>query len=151
MESLFIKTLKGEETTKELLSVESNYQSDINVEELEVELQTLKVLLKNKDVVCADFISVMQSLLSFFFSEEKKLIKNVCVLCKLLVVNPATSATAERRVKTWMRSTMLPSRFNSLAILTFHKERTDSLDLIATANAFACSNDNRKRLFGVFI
>ena len=111
------------------------------------------MLLKDKDVVCADdLISVMQSLLS----EEKKLIKNVWVLCKLLVVNPATSATAERtfpmarRVKTRMRSTMLPSRFNSLAILTFHKERTDSLDLIATANAFACSNDYRKRLFGVF-
>ena len=78
LESLSIKTLKGEETTKELSSVESNYQSDINVEELEVELQTLKVLLKDKDVVCADdLISVMQSLLS----EEKKLIKNVCVLC----------------------------------------------------------------------
>ena len=153
LESLFIKTLKDEETPGELSSVESNYQSDINVEELEVELQTLKVLLKDKDIVYADdLISEMQSLPS----EEKKLIKNVCILCKLLVVNPATSATAERtfsmarRVKTWMRSTMLPSRFNSLAILTFHKEQTDSLDLIATANAFACSNDNRKRLFGVF-
>ena len=153
LESLFIKPLKGEETTKELSSVESNYQSDINVEDLGVELQTLKVLLKDKNVICSDdLISVMQSLPS----EEKKLIKNVCVLRKLLVVNPATSATAERtfsmarRVKTWMRSTMLPSRFNSIAILTFHKERTDSLDLIATANAFACSNENRKRLFGVF-
>ena len=28
LESLFIKTLKGEETTKELSSVESNYQSE---------------------------------------------------------------------------------------------------------------------------
>ena len=84
-----------------------------------------------------------------------KLVGNVVKICKLLAVNPATSATAERtfsmarRVKTWMRSTMLPSRVHSLAVLNFHKERTDNLDLIDIANLFVC-NDNRRSLFGKF-
>ena len=43
-------------------------------------------------------------------------------LCKLILVNPATSCTAEsyfstaRRLKTWLRSTMANQRFKSLAI-----------------------------------
>ena len=56
---------------------------------------------------------------------EKKLLNNVCKIFKILAVNPASISTAERtfsfarRVKTWMRSTMLPSRFNSVSILHF--------------------------------
>ena len=67
---------------------------------------------------------------------EKKLLNNVCKIFKILAVNPASSSTAERtfsfarRVKTWMRSTMLPSRFNSVSILHFHKDRTEKLDII---------------------
>ena len=47
---------------------------------------------------------------------------------KLVAVNPATSATAERtfssarNLKTWLQSTMLPARFNFLALLKFQKE-----------------------------
>ena len=73
-----------------------------------------------------------------------------------LAVNPASSATAKRTfslargVKTWMRSTMLPTRFNSVSILNFYKDRTDKLDLIKIANAFVQSDDNRMRIFGKF-
>ena len=82
---------------------------------------------------------------------EKKFPVNVCKICRIL---PASSATAERtfslarRVKTWMRSTMLPTRFNSVSILNFHKDRTDKLDLIKIAKAFVQSDDNRMRIFG---
>ena len=68
----------------------------------------------------------------------------------------ASSATAERtfslarRVKNWMRSSMLPARFNAVSLLNFHKERTDKLDLIKIANAFVSSDDNRFRIFGKF-
>ena len=49
---------------------------------------------------------------------EKRLIVNVCKICRILAVNPASSSTGERtfsmvrRVKSCMRSSMLPSRFN---------------------------------------
>ena len=58
---------------------------------------------------------------------ERKLIVNLCTTCEILVVNPASSSTAERtfsmakKVKTWMRSTMLPARFNSVVMLNFNK------------------------------
>lgn len=62
------------------------------------------------------------------------------------MVNPATTATAERsfslarRIKTWMRSTSTAARFNSLAILHGDKSETDSIDLINIANEFTSKN-----------
>ena len=76
-------------------------------------------------------------------------------MINLLNINPATSSTGERsfscarRVLTWQRSTMTQERFNSLAILNSHKQRTDALDLISIANKFI-TNENRRRHFGKF-
>ena len=53
-------------------------------------------------------------------------------------------------VNNWMRSTMLPTRFNSVSVLHFHKDRTDKLDVIKIANAFVHGDDNRMRIFGKF-
>ena len=74
---------------------------------------------------------------------EKKLIVNVCKIYRIFAVNLASNSTAERtfsmaqRVKNWMRSSMLPSRFDSVAMLHYQKERTDCLDLIKIGNHFA--------------
>ena len=38
-------------------------------------------------------------------SPERKMINEVISVCKLILVNPATSASVER-LKTWFRSTM---------------------------------------------
>ena len=57
---------------------------------------------------------------------EQHLLSNVMKICTVLAVNPASSATGERtyslarRVKIWMRSSMLPTRFNSVSVLNFH-------------------------------
>ena len=39
-----------------------------------------------------------------------------------------------RRVETWLRATMKQKRFNSLAILTSHKDITYNLDLVEVPN-----------------
>ena len=44
---------------------------------------------------------------------------------------------------------MLPARFNSLALLKFHKERTDNLKLLNVVNEFV-SKETRLSLFGRF-
>ena len=55
--------------------------------------------------------------------DQFSLMPNVIALLKLLLVNPATSASVERsfflerRLKTWTRATMLTKRLNALAIL----------------------------------
>ena len=153
LESLLIKTLKGEETSAEMKIAREKYTTDVNMSDLNVELATFKVLMKDKQIEhFHDLLKEMRLL----ENPEKKFLVNVCKICRILAVNPASSATAERtfslarRVKTWMRSTMLPTRFNSVSILNFHKDRTDKLDLIKTANAFVQSDDNRMRIFGKF-
>ena len=68
-------------------------------------------------------------------TEDFILIPKVINIIKLEAVNPATSATSERtfslarNLKTWLRSTVLPAKFNSLVLLKFHRERTDNLNL----------------------
>ena len=86
----------------------------------------------------------------------KCMISEIITICKLLLVNPATSAAGERsfssarRLKTWLRSTMTQTRFSNLTILNTHKQRTDKLCLIDVANEFAALNENRKSNFGTF-
>ena len=149
LESLLIKTLKGEETSAEMKIAQEKYATDVNMSDLNVELATFKVLMKDKQIEhFRDLLKEMRLL----ENPEKKFLVNVCKV----KVNPASSATAKRtfslarRVKTWMRLTMLPTRFNSISILNFHKDRTDKLDLIKIANAFVPSDDNRMRIFGKF-
>ena len=77
---------------------------------------------------------------------EKKFPVNVCKICRILAVNPASSATAEQTFSL----VMLPTRFNSVSILNLHKEGANKLDLIKIFNAFVQSDDNRMRIFGKF-
>ena len=75
---------------------------------------------------------------------------------KLVLICAATSATPERTfsqargLKTWLRSTMSQKRFNSLAILSFHKEITDKISSIDVANEFVELKPMRKSIFGKF-
>ena len=83
------------------------------------------------------------------------MIPNVINIIKLVAVNPATSETIKRtfsfarNLKAWLRSTMLPARFNYLALLKFHREQTDNLKLRNVVNEFV-SKVTRLNLFGRF-
>jgi hAT family C-terminal dimerisation region len=110
--------------------------------------------------LCSQSKSPIANVTSFanFFrrkpSEVKSLFGQVDVLLRLLLVVPASSATAERsfsclrRLKTFLRSTMSQSRLNHLAVLHVHQDRTDVLDLQAVFLEFVAKNDHRKRVFG---
>ena len=87
---------------------------------------------------------------------EREMIKEVITLCKLILVNPATSAAGERsfstarRLKTWLRSRVSQERFSNLTVLNIHKGRMDRLSIIDIANEFTGRNTKRKRNFGTF-
>ena len=89
-------------------------------------------------------------------AEKPRMISKIINICKLLLVNPATSAAGERSfssarsLKTQLRSTMTQTRFSKLTILNTHKQRTDKLCLIDVTNEFAALNENRKSNFGTF-
>ena len=124
-----------------------------DVRTLNVQLEIFKVLMKDGEFTCFDDILAKIKQLS---EAEKCMITEIITLCKLLLVNPATSAAGERsfsssrRLKTWLPSTMTQTRFSNLTILNTHKQRKDKLCLIDVANEFAALNENRKINFGTF-
>ena len=79
-------------------------------------MEILQVLLKDGDYFCFHDIIVKIKELP---NPEREMIKEVITLCKLILVNPATSAADERsfstarRLKTWLRSRMNQERFSS--------------------------------------
>ena len=80
----------------------------------------------------------------------------ICTLLKLDLVVPATNAVSERsasalrRVKTFLRSTMSQSRLNNLMVLHVHKQRADKLNLKACVNEFVSGNEHRSKNIETF-
>ena len=117
------------------------------------QMEILQVLRKDGYYFCFDDIIVK---IKELLNPEREMIKEVITLCKLILVNPVTSAAGERsfttvrRLKTWLRSRMYQERLSNLTVLNTHKERTDRLFTIDIANEFTDRNTNRKRNFGTF-
>lgn len=153
MKSLLVKCLNCQDYSTDLHFLVTNYGEDVHVRTLNVQLEIYKMLLKDGEFTCFDDILAKTKQLS---GAEKCMITEIVTLCKLSLVNPATSAAGERsfssarRLKTWLRSTMTQTRFSNLTILTTHKQRTDKLCLIDVANEFSALNENRKSNFGTF-
>ena len=84
---------------------------------------------------------------------EKQLLSEVVKLVKLLLVMPATNAISERsfsamhRIKTYLRSTMMQERLNSVMVLHIHKELTDGLDLKNICKEVVSKSDYQKTKF----
>ena len=72
----------------------------------------------------------------------------------VLAVNPATCVTSERpfslarRIKTCIRSTMMPKQFNSLSISNCPKTETSNLNVLVVTNEFM---SHRTKTFGLFV
>ena len=151
METLLVKAANGEDYEAEFKFLEASYSEDVDTGALPGQLSTLEVMLKEEKISCFDEILLA---VSKFPELEKKLIQEVQTVCKLLAVNPATSAAGERsfssarRLKTWLRSRMGDERFSNLAVLNGHKRRIDSVSLTLVAQEFVSRNENRKRNFG---
>ena len=82
----------------------------------------------------------------------RALFPHLVQLIQLLIVVPATSATAERSfsglrpVKKWLRSTMSQTRLNNTVLLHAHRHLTP--DISTVTNDFINLNDQRRRIFG---
>ena len=97
-----------------------NEVDDVNISVLTAQMEILQVLLKDGDYFCFDDNTVKIKELT---NPEREMRKEVITLCKLILVNPATSAAGERsfstarRLKTWLRSRMNQERFSNLTVL----------------------------------
>ena len=72
---------------------------------------------------------------------------------KLPLVNPASSATAERsfsslrRLKTWLGNSMCQMRLNSCVVCSAHVEALDNTDITKLAAYFVSRVDTRENIF----
>ena len=109
MESLLVKTLNSQDNSTELQFMEKVYSDDVDIEMLTTKMEIFKVLLKDGDFLCLDDIIVK---IKELLTPERKMINLVITVCKLILVDPATSVAGERsfstarRLKTWLRLTM---------------------------------------------
>ena len=72
--------------------IQENDSDEVDILNLDVEMPILKQLFKDTPVVCfSDIVEKLQLL-----PDERQLIPNIIVLCNLLLMNPATSATVQK-------------------------------------------------------
>ena len=154
LENVLLTAVNGDTICQDGIQlIKDSYSEDIDVDSLLVELSILEDICDDIYIVCFD--DVRNTLKKV--PEKLSLIPNVVTLDMLLLVNPSTSATPERtfslarRLKTWNRSTMTQKRFNSIAVLSYHKQRTDKINLVNIANEFVSKHDERKIAFGQFV
>ena len=129
------------------------YQEDIDRGLFNLQLSTLHANYNiKKDAVLLDIVDIVKRM----SAAEKSLLSEIVKSVRIFLVVPATNCASERsfssmrRVKTYLRSTMLQKRLNALMILHVHKHYTDNLDLKDIARDFIDKCDYRKNKFPKF-
>jgi len=155
-EDLLIRAAIGKPHTNELQQF-INFYDDFDESTLAAQLTILHAAVANRlqTQSAVERLTVMEVANVLKNTDgAQQLLDQVWRLTKLLLVVPATSATAERsfsalrRVKTYLRATIGQTRLNSVLILNCHQERADSLNI---AHDFICESDNRSNAFGNFV
>ena len=84
------------------------------------------------------------------------MIKTIWTIIRILLTSDATSVTPkrsfsiQRRIKTWLKSTMGQKRFTSLSVLNAYVDIADNLSLMEVAERFANGKERRRNGFGTF-
>lgn len=102
-------------------------------------------------------ISDLQDEFESMTPEARRMFQQVERLLRIILVNPASSCTAERsfsslrRLKTWLRSTMTQSRLNHLMLCNVHSDLLEKMDSQIIAEKFISNKpDARRKVFGCF-
>lgn len=154
LETLLIKSCKGENSEDALKTVCEFYKDDFDEDLLRTQLQTFKVHYDCK----VDKVTIfdLKTYFTSLSSGQASLISEVTRLVQLVLVMPATNATSERsfsalrRVKNYLRSTMLQERLNYLMLLHVHNHRADGLDLKSAVNNFIGESTHRSNIFSKY-
>ena len=155
VEQLLLKACKKDDFDSELKSVCSFYKDDFNPPLLCSQLHTFSVDFCKEGTQNVNIFDIRDYFVSLS-SAQRVLLSQVSRLLQLLIIMPATNATSERsfsalrRVKNYLRTTMLQQRLNNLLVLHVHKECTDHLDLRSIATEFIGDSEHRLRIYGKF-
>ena len=155
LEQLIIKAAAKRDYLEELNEVVSFYASDFSKSELETQLELLgqmKIPASGHHLQFCDIHKCFQSLPP----AQLSLLSQVSLLVKLITIMPATNAVSERsasalrRVKTYLRSSMTQMRLNNMMVVHIHKTLTDTIDIKSILTEFSTANEERRRMFGSF-
>jgi len=153
VEQLLLKSIVKDDTSSELKVLKTDFGGDYDPVQLESELLLLPTIFHQFSPV--DFRDICKHLQEMEI-EKRQMLKNMWKIIRIVLTSGATSATPERsfsmqrRLKTWIRSTMGQKRYNSLAILNSHTTEVDQLSLIEVAERFVSNQDRRRDDFGTF-
>jgi hypothetical protein len=156
-EDLLLLAATGQPYKNELAKFTSSYD-DFDESALDAQLTVLRSAVVRRDLPTEENVTVdiIVDILKNTAGAQT-LLDQVCRLLKLLMVVPATSATAERsfsalrRLKTYLRGTMGQPRLNSLLVLHCHQDRADRLNLKAVSQEFVSASEQRCKFFGNYI
>ena len=155
LEEVLCKAYSKQDFSSELDEVCTFFSGDFNRSLLETQLQLLSCMEINSSALTICFKDI-HHLFQALPQSEVMLLSEVAKLIKFVLLMPATNAVSERsasamrRIKTYLRSTMTQSRLNNVMLLHIHKHLTDTVNHIAILNEFTTANDDRRRHFGLF-
>ena len=153
LESLLFKAVKGAPFQNELTAVCDFDKDDLNISLLETQLQILGTKLSECcDLKVPEIVKEFRNLPKC----QQELMQQAKIAIKLWLLAPATNAVSERsasavrRIFTYLRTRSSQERFNNCMVLLVHKDEVDKLNLIDIANKFCRESDQRIDRFGRF-
>ena len=153
-EQVLLKAIRKEDFSADLKSVTHFYGDDFDKDALATQLKSLPFLLRDATNI-SNFHDILKQLKELS-KAQKHFVGEVITLTKLILVMPATNAvsersfSAQRRLLSYLRTTMKQNRLNHAMLLHIHKEKTDALSMIDIANEFVGDSEHRYRKFGRF-
>ena len=151
---LILAAMKGN-YNEELQTVLEFYQNDFCKSELESQLEILGQMNISKTGDKISFLDVLSHLKSLSAS-QLTYIQQVVNLAQLVLLMPATNAVSERsasamrRIKTYLRTSMTQARLNNLMVVHVHKHLTDNISPAFILNEFVRGGEGRLSYFGTF-
>ena len=137
-------------TEEDLVSLK--LPGNIDVPGLHMQLRMLVGLTRQEKFgTLYDLATFMSSL----HAQTRGLFKDVGNLLHLALSLPISVASSERsfsalrRLKTWLRNTVVQRRLTHLALLHMHQDILDTLDVPALMTEFISTTPERKTTFGV--
>ena len=149
-----LKAARNEDHSSELHFVLDFYKDDFVHSSLRLQLELLTTSFSS-----CEHQPTLIEVRDYFRSlspAQQSCMSEIFTLLKLIMVIPATNAVSEwsasavRRMKTYLRSTVTQLHFNNLLVLHVHTERTVILQLTASLNEFVSGSKHRSSLFGTF-
>ena len=152
---MLVKSANKQDTNEELEYICKFYGDDLHADALKMQLDIMATNLPEESSGY-DLKSVL-TYLTGLSEGQKSLLAEVCTVASLILVMPATNAVSEssfssrHRIKTYLRSTMIQTRLNSMMMIHVHQEITDQLNLVDIGNDFVRGSKHWQTLFGTFL